>query len=163
MENILSAVSIGIEFGVSPGDINSALEEYRPNNNRSQLIHSGSNKIIMDAYNANPSSMRVALENFSKAEGCNKVVILGEMNELGVDSIVEHRKLIDMLNEMPFRTVILVGEAFKALLPADKERVETYTDSKELVERLKSDPLRNAYIFIKGSRSNRLEQLPAYL
>ncbi len=163
LENILSAICIGIEFGVLPDDVNKALEEYQPTNNRSQFIKSGANRIIMDAYNANPSSMQVALENFSKVEGSNKVVILGGMKELGDDSFLEHQKLINTLSRMKFQMALLVGDEFKGLMPKKDMMTECYANSEEVIEHLKSNPLSNAYILIKGSRSNQLEQLLEFL
>jgi len=163
LENILSAICIGQEFGVANEEMNKALEAYQPNNNRSQFIDSGCNKIIMDAYNANPSSMQVALENFSRAEEGNKVVILGGMKEMGDDSAVEHRKLVDMLCEIQFKRTILVGEEFQGVLSDNEKSIECYGDNAALLRRLKESPIENAYILIKGSRSNQLEQLVDYL
>jgi len=162
LENILCAICIGNEFGVSPKAINKALEAYQPTNNRSQFIESAKNKIIMDAYNANPSSMQVALENFSNVESKNKVVILGGMKELGVDSEVEHEKLLIHLQSTHFDKVILIGEEFK-IMQIDNDQFEVYDTSKQVGERLVKAPLKDAYILIKGSRSNQLEDLLDYL
>jgi len=163
LENVLSAICIGAKFGVSPRLIKEALEEYHPTNNRSQFVNSGANRIIMDAYNANPTSMQVALENFSNVEGDNKVVILGGMKELGEDSVGEHRKLINMLLKMSFQTVILIGEEFADVMPLNEQSVIFYKDNQDLIERLKTYPLKDAYVLVKGSRSNQLEKVLDYL
>lgn len=111
-ENILSAARIGLHFDIDPLDIQKAIEEYLPTNNRSQLICKGSNKIIMDAYNANPTSMTASLSNFTSLKASSKTVILGDMLELGGQSPLEHQKITDMLDSQEIADIYLVGTEF---------------------------------------------------
>ncbi len=157
LENILSAITIGLYFDLSPDQINKAISNYMPTNNRSQFIQTKSNRIIMDAYNANPSSMQVALNNFKDVDEPNKMVILGGMKELGADSESEHTALINAIESLGLDRAILVGEEFNTLDEASK--YEVYHSSNELAEQLKANPITDAYILIKGSRSNQLEKL----
>src|SRR5215213_380148 len=99
LPNVLAAVAVGIFFGITDKKIKEAIEGYSPSNSRSQLLKKGSNKVILDAYNANPSSMKLAIENFAKAQGDNKVLVLGAMAELGTNSMEEHQSILNMINE----------------------------------------------------------------
>ena len=112
LDNMLAAIAIGLHFGVTPQQINNALENYIPHNNRSQLTETAHNKLIVDAYNANPSSMAAAIDNFQLMEVDNKMAILGDMRELGDASAVEHQKVVDLLKATDIRNVWLVGEEF---------------------------------------------------
>jgi UDP-N-acetylmuramoyl-tripeptide--D-alanyl-D-alanine ligase len=156
-ENALAAIAIGTHFGVSNNDINDAIAAYNPTNNRSQLIATPTNKILMDAYNANPSSMSVAIQNFTAIEHPNKIMILGGMKELGNVSEEEHSKLLNIIANENFKTVLLVGNEFKVTnRPTHFQYFET---TAELMAYFKLNPPQNSFILIKGSRSNQLENL----
>lgn len=156
-ENILAAISIGHYFGVHPEKIKQGIENYIPALNRSQLILRETNKILLDAYNANPTSMEAAISNFIKLEGENKVLILGEMLELGELSESEHSSLIDLLKKMELRNVYLVGKSFK--LQENLNGFFLFSDTTEAIEYFRQNPIKNSFLLIKGSRGNKLEQL----
>ncbi len=153
--NIAAAITIGEHFKVSKSKIKEAIESYVPQNNRSQIIETKNNKIILDAYNANPSSMKVALENFSSIEGESKVVILGDMFELGDESFIEHQAIANLVSTLAFSKMIFVGENFKGIKSNDLQ-FKTYL---ELEDYIKKNPLENQSILIKGSRGMRLERI----
>ena len=112
LPNILAAVTVGKTFEVPDNKIKTAIEQYEPTNSRSQLVEMNNNKIILDAYNANPSSMRVAIENFAKMPGDKKILVLGAMAELGQDSVEEHRQIIELIGKNKWEAVALVGGDF---------------------------------------------------
>ena len=114
LDNALAAAAIGTYFGVSAAQVCQALADYVPQNNRSQWVDTGRNRLIVDAYNANPTSMMAALQNFRQLEAPHKVVILGDMKELGPGSVEEHRKVVGFLDECGFERVLLVGGEFAA-------------------------------------------------
>ena len=153
--NIAAAITIGTYFKVSDKDIKEALESYVPKNNRSQIIETKSNKIILDAYNANPSSMKVALENFESITTTTKVVILGDMFELGDDSLQEHQAIVDLTISLNFDSVYFVGENFNRI-KTGKHQFKTYENFEDYI---KKNPLENKSILIKGSRGMRLERI----
>jgi UDP-N-acetylmuramoyl-tripeptide--D-alanyl-D-alanine ligase len=154
-ENILAAACIGNYFAVDPDKICQAIEEYVPDNSRSQFLKLGSNTVLLDAYNANPSSMEVALKNFSMMEGNHKLVFLGEMAELGKESEQEHKQLIDLVKSLKFEKVILVGKKFSTLIDA---MPGVYFDSSADAARwTKEQQISDATILIKGSRSSKME------
>jgi UDP-N-acetylmuramoyl-tripeptide--D-alanyl-D-alanine ligase len=153
LANVLAAVAVGCYFDVDIEKIKAAIEAYRPSNSRSQMLEKGSNKIILDAYNANPSSMRAALENFNKMEGKNKWVLLGGMKELGVDSLKEHQELINLLVKMDFKNVLLCGPEFNAV----KHNFSWFPNVTALNAYLHSAPLKDALVLIKGSRTATME------
>jgi UDP-N-acetylmuramoyl-tripeptide--D-alanyl-D-alanine ligase len=153
--NIAAAITIGAYFKVSGHEMKEALENYIPKNNRSQIIETLNNKIILDAYNANPSSMIVALENFASIKAESKVVILGDMFELGEDSLTEHQAIIDLATSFNFDKNLFVGENFN-LGNTNELQFKSYQD---LEEYLKKNPLENQSILIKGSRGMRLERI----
>jgi UDP-N-acetylmuramoyl-tripeptide--D-alanyl-D-alanine ligase len=153
--NIVAAITIGEYFKVPGHEIKEAIESYIPKNNRSQIIETINNKIILDAYNANPSSMIVALENFASIKAKSKVVILGDMFELGKDSLNEHQAIIDLATSLKFDKKIFVGENF-ILGKTNELQLKSYQD---LEEYLKKNPLKNQSILIKGSRGMRLERI----
>lgn len=159
MKNALAAITVGCFFGVPSGQICEALAAYVPHNNRSQLTETADNKLIVDAYNANPTSMMAALENFRVMEVTPKMAILGDMKELGESSGEEHRKIADYLDECKFDKVILVGEEFGKVIPA----FEHYPDVELLKEALQRYKPRGYYILIKGSNSMRLSRLQEVL
>ena len=157
LENILAAVAVGLHFRIPVGGIRQAIESYRPENNRSQQIESDLNILIMDAYNANPTSMVAALENFRSLHHTQKTLILGEMNELGIESASEHKALLDRLERDAYREVFLVGGAFRDLRVPESFRV--FNDVDELLGWLDEHPLRDRMILLKGSRKVGLERL----
>lgn len=159
LDNALASVAIGKYFDVASEDICEALSTYMPQNNRSQLVDTGRNKLIVDAYNANPTSMMAALENFRQVQAPHKMVILGDMKELGEASLEEHRKIVGFLDGCRFDRVMLAGPEFKAVASA-YEHFDNVDAVKEALE--KSKPV-GFTILIKGSNSMKLSQLPAYL
>jgi UDP-N-acetylmuramoyl-tripeptide--D-alanyl-D-alanine ligase len=155
-ENVEAAICIGKYFGVENDRIIRAIGEYHPSNNRSQIIHSGKNTIIMDAYNANPTSMNAALLNFIESNVPEKALILGDMRELGNAETEEHQKILDLLDLNSFKFVILVGPIFKSLSGNNHLCFET---SENAAEWLKQNPVTGKNILIKGSRGIKLEKL----
>lgn len=156
-ENVLAACAVGLYFGISPDEIAQSVSAYRPSNNRSQLIDTGKNRVIMDAYNANPSSMAASIAEFMKFEGKNKLLILGEMREVGDSSIHEHESIISGLKEKGADKVICMGKAFEnAACDAGYQYAGTID---QLMQLLTNNPPSGCLILIKGSRSNRLEKI----
>lgn len=160
-ENALAAVCIGNTFNVNIQHIQEAIENYEPQNNRSQLIKTDSNTLLLDSYNANPSSMKVAISNFSQLEFPNKIAILGEMLELGEASVREHGALIGQLNELTFEDVFLVGPSFMNY--KENQKYHFLSNTLDLIEYLKTHPIKNKHILLKGSRGMKLETTLAYL
>lgn len=154
-ENAMAAVTIGRFFGVDAKHIKKALENYQPSNNRSQFKKTGNNQLIIDAYNANPTSMTAALSNFNKMQANNKMLILGDMRELGVESQAEHQKIIDMIVEYGFNDVILVGTQFTET----RNNFKCYPNVIALSEDLKKHCPSNKTILIKGSNGIHLEKI----
>lgn len=151
--NVLAAITIGVYFKVSNEDINEALTEYSPSNNRSQLVQTKTNRLIVDAYNANPTSMHAALDNFRLIKEENKAVILGDMKELGAESISEHQSIIDLLERHPEITpVILVGSEFGKV----NRKFLHFADKDALLKELSVKPIEHKTILIKGSNSTQL-------
>ncbi len=157
LENILAAVSVGLHFGIPADDIKQALEAYHPDNNRSQRVKTDRNILIMDAYNANPTSMRAALDTFRTLGHPGKVLILGEMHELGVVSLEEHRTLIAHIVKSGFREVYLVGDVFGSL-PVP-EHFKVFPAVEDLAEWFREHPLNDRIILLKGSRAVSLERV----
>ncbi len=155
--NLRAAVTIGLHFGITPQQINHALEVYKPTNSRSELRKVGSNRLIIDAYNANPSSMKAALTNFSFFGDKHKMVILGDMRELGAESLEEHRRIAKQLQDMELERIWLVGEEFSK---AATEGMRVFKDVEEVKEALKAEPISDSTILIKGSNGTKLYQLP---
>lgn len=158
-DNALAAVAIGHFLHVPSEMIDFALEEYTPRNNRSQLKETEKNRLIIDAYNANPTSMMASLENFRNMDVEHKVVILGDMKELGAGSAEEHQKIADFIADCHFETVILVGEQFSGA----HHSYDSYPDVQEVIEVLKKNKPEGKYILIKGSNSMELIQVVEYL
>jgi UDP-N-acetylmuramoyl-tripeptide--D-alanyl-D-alanine ligase len=156
-DNVMAAVCLGKYFGVSASKIVAALEQYTPSNNRSQVLQSASNQLIMDAYNANPSSMRVALENFALMNAFPKIAILGDMFELGDESRVEHEAILTLLKDFSFSDVLLIGPYFGEAAGDSGYRFFLTTD--EAYAWLVENPLLNSNILVKGSRGMKLEKL----
>jgi UDP-N-acetylmuramoyl-tripeptide--D-alanyl-D-alanine ligase len=156
-DNILAAACIGSYFRVDPLQIQQAIENYTPSNNRSQLITTTSNKIIMDAYNANPTSMMASLLNFISLKHPQKVLILGDMLELGNESESEHEKIACFIAENDFEQVFLVGKNFSKT--RDGQKIKKFDNAELLTDYLTKQPLKNKLILIKGSRGISLEKV----
>jgi len=157
LPNVLAAVAIGQEFKVPNDKIKSAIENYIPTNSRSQLLTWNNNEVILDAYNANPSSMKLAVENFAKINKENKIVCLGGMRELGADTLMEHQLLIDQLNQTNWENVLLVGSEFKPCV-----HNYLYFDTvQEAKVWLHAQTLKGYTLLIKGSRGIQMAQLIA--
>lgn len=156
--NIIVAILIGKYFKIDEFEIKEAIEGYVPNNNRSQLLEKNSNKIILDAYNANPSSMKAAIENFIQLEDSNKILFLGDMFELGDESYEEHKAIISILINEKKCFTYFVGNDFYVNKIDNSSFLffETYQD---LAEVLKISTIQNSYILIKGSRGMALERI----
>jgi len=155
LPNVLAAVTIGQYFKVPNEKIKAAIENYIPTNSRSQLVQWKNNEVILDAYNANPSSMKLAVENFVKLNKANKVVCLGGMRELGADTLMEHQMLIDQLKQYNWSEVILVGAEFK-----DCNHNYPYFDTvQEAKTWLHAQKLKGYTLLIKGSRGIQMEHL----
>lgn len=155
--NINAAIAIGTYFEVSDEDIKDAIENYIPENNRSQLIHKKGNEIILDAYNANPSSMHAAITNFIQLDNTNKIAVLGDMFELGTESLEEHKRIVELVaNEAEIRT-FFVGKYFYANKIAS-ESISFFEDYNSFSSYFKEQNLSNNLILIKGSRGMALEK-----
>ena len=159
IDNMLAAITIGLHFDVKPQQIDHALENYIPSNNRSQLEETAHNKLVVDAYNANPSSMAAAIENFRVMDVPHKMAILGQMGELGEVSHEEHQKVVDQLQAAGLENVWLVGDEFKDI-PCSYRK---FQNVEEVKEALKANQPHDHYILIKGSNSVKLFQLPELL
>ena len=159
LDNMLAAIIIGYVNNIPFEQINHALAHYVPTNNRSQLTKTEKNNLIVDAYNANPTSMKAAIDNFRLVEADKKMVILGKMGELGDVCQEEHQKLVDMLQEAHFDEVWLVGEEFKQT----NCPFPIYNNVEEVKAEIQRQQLQDRYILIKGSNSNRLFELPSLL
>ena len=155
--NLRAAVTIGLHFGITPEQINHALEAYKPTNSRSELREVGNNRLIIDAYNANPSSMKAALTNFSFFGDKHKMVILGDMRELGAESLEEHRRIVGQLQGMELERIWLVGSEFEKVA---EEGMRVFKDVEEVKAALKAEPISDSTILIKGSNGTKLYQLP---
>ena len=172
IDNLLAAIAVGINFGVDRKKICAALEEYVPSNNRSQMTVTAKNHLIVDAYNANPTSMHAALDNFSQinipllsrrgqgwSDQPKKMAIIGQMGELGEESDKEHRLLVDRLASSGYDDVWLVGDNFRDIPCAFRK----FHDVEEVKAAIAADCPEGFYILIKGSNSNKLFQLPELL
>jgi UDP-N-acetylmuramoyl-tripeptide--D-alanyl-D-alanine ligase len=164
-DNVLAALSVGARLGVDPLLAAAAVKQYAPSNNRSQWMQTAQNRLIVDAYNANPTSMAAALDNFEQLPIQGKVVILGDMLELGVDSEQEHlalvRRLVQLHEEAKIERIFLVGprlEAATRVVSAGETACTCFKDVGALRTQLAEQPLSGAIILIKGSRGIRLEQ-----
>jgi UDP-N-acetylmuramoyl-tripeptide--D-alanyl-D-alanine ligase len=162
-DNAISAVAVCKFFGINADRISAALEEYEPVNHRSQFKRTARNDLIIDTYNANPTSMKASLEFFATVStSMPKMVVIGEMKELGETTMEEHQRLLDFLAAQPIGKVILVGELFRKF-PLIKPYYEVYDKVEELIERLQKEPITRHYILLKGSHSVSLEKAIDYL
>ena len=150
--NALAAITIGLFFGVEAAKINEALAGYTPQNNRSQLKKTNDNTLIIDAYNANPTSMMAALQNFRNMEVPHKMLLLGDMRELGAESAAEHQKIADYIKECDFEEVWLVGEQFAAA----EHSFKTYPNVQEVIKELETNKPKGYTILNKGSNGIKL-------
>lgn len=154
--NILAALTIGLHFGVELEQIKKAIEQYTPSNNRSQILKTNNNTLILDCYNANPSSCTSSIESFANMEANHKMVFMGAMKELGEVSIQEHKRVFDLLQSKGFERIVLIGEEYRSVLEG---KVEWYANSEEFKENLIENKIEKATILIKGSRSTKMEVL----
>jgi len=157
LENVLAAISIGKYFKVDLEYLISAIEDYKPKNNRSQFVDTDKNSLILDAYNANPTSVDAALRNFESLHLDHKCVILGDMKELGSESLVEHEKIIKYLENTNFDIKVLIGEIYSSLKTATD--ILRFKDVNEFNGWLSENPIINSTILIKGSRAVKLEEI----
>ncbi|MBN2614758.1 MAG: UDP-N-acetylmuramoyl-tripeptide--D-alanyl-D-alanine ligase [Bacteroidales bacterium] len=156
-QNIMAAVAVGNYFGISESGIQKALAEYSPQNNRSQMMKTDRNTLLMDAYNANPDSLKLAIEDFGRQQLPNKMVIVGDMFELGKQAREEHQHMVELIQSQNFEKVILVGKDFCATsFPTEFLTFATTDDAENY---LKANPVKESTILIKGSRGMHLEQL----
>lgn len=159
LENALSAVAIGNYFDVDLQSIKIALEEYKPKNNRSQLLKTKKNNLWLDAYNANPSSMKASLENFFEHKTQNKTLILGDMLELGIVSKEEHLNILKLIEKNNFEgNIFLIGKEFCNIKEINSKFI-FFENTDFLQNHLKENPIENNDILIKGSRGIRLENI----
>jgi len=156
-ENILAAIAVGAYFEVPAALISDAIAAYSPTNNRSQLLETPNNSLILDAYNANPTSMEAALLNFKTLPVANKVVIIGKMMELGDTAALEHQKLVQFIRDCKFYKVFLIGEPYQKI--AVESSTILFENVDEAIAYFEKSPLSGCTILIKGSRANQLERL----
>ncbi|MEA3444678.1 MAG: UDP-N-acetylmuramoyl-tripeptide--D-alanyl-D-alanine ligase [Bacteroidota bacterium] len=160
-ENIMAAIKIGLHFNITKEKIIGAIENYKPGNNRSQVIKTSENTLIADAYNANPTSMKLAIDNFQKMKGEKKCLILGDMLELGKYSQEEHREILYQINSFLWNKVLLIGPEF---IRVSKEfEFDNFSDVNALIEYLQNHKITDSIILLKGSRGIKLEKSMAYL
>ena len=155
LPNVLAASCVGRYFDIPDEKIKEALEKYSPSNSRSQLIEKEGNRIILDAYNANPGSMKLAIENFAGMQGEKKLLFLGDMKELGNESKQEHQSIITLIDQFPWYAVILVGNNFKEIQSGYRH----FNTSEEAGDWFKKEQIKEATVLIKGSRSMKMEKI----
>ncbi|MDB5201538.1 MAG: UDP-N-acetylmuramoyl-tripeptide--D-alanyl-D-alanine ligase [Ferruginibacter sp.] len=155
LPNILAAVTIGKTFDVEDNKIKTALEQYQPSNSRSQLLEKGTTKVILDAYNANPTSMKAAIENFARMDGDKKILILGSMMELGTESDAEHDGVVELIQKYAWADVALAGTGYKNVPPG----ILRFDNSVAVRDWLTKQDIENAQILVKGSRSMQMEKV----
>jgi UDP-N-acetylmuramoyl-tripeptide--D-alanyl-D-alanine ligase len=153
--NVMVAAAVGLQFGISIDEIKKAIEAYEPDNSRSQFLIVGSNKVILDAYNANPTSMRAAISNFALSEEDDKILWIGGMKEMGDEEAFEHQELIAFINKYKWKEVLLVGKEFSDLTGDYK----WFSTSSEAAAFISNNKPENTSILIKGSRGSKMENL----
>ncbi|MCK5816190.1 MAG: UDP-N-acetylmuramoyl-tripeptide--D-alanyl-D-alanine ligase [Flavobacteriaceae bacterium] len=158
--NIAAAITIGKHFEISKSDIKTAIENYIPSNNRSQIILKGTNQIILDAYNANPSSMEVALNNLNELKETHKIAVLGDMFELGNSSEIEHQHIASKMDEFKNIKTYLIGSHFSKVNTKKASKFESFS---EFIKTINFNDFKNSTILIKGSRGMALERLLNFL
>ncbi|MBX2907038.1 MAG: UDP-N-acetylmuramoyl-tripeptide--D-alanyl-D-alanine ligase [Taibaiella sp.] len=151
--NVMTAVSVGLYFGLPFAGIKRAIEAYAPDNSRSQMLTKGSNTIVLDAYNANPTSMRAAILNFNASPLQNKILWIGGMREMGNAEHAEHTELLSLIQSMPWKSVILVGNEFLGL----EHNYNWFATSAEAAEFVRNNKPEHSSILIKGSRGSKME------
>lgn len=159
IHNLMAAVAVGMQFGVPFSLISEALAGYQPTNNRSEFRDTGRNHLVIDAYNANPTSMAAALDNFRQLKAEHKMMILGDMRELGADSLTEHQRVVEKARESGAEEVWLVGENFAHT----QHGFRHFADVDAVIEELQNNPIKGYTILIKGSNGTKLFRLPDYL
>ncbi|HUR66662.1 MAG TPA: UDP-N-acetylmuramoyl-tripeptide--D-alanyl-D-alanine ligase [Chitinophagaceae bacterium] len=155
LPNVLAAVTIGKHFNVPEEKIKAAIENYQPSNSRSQVVTSGTNTIMLDAYNANPSSMKAAIENFSKIQAAEKILVLGAMAELGTGSIAEHQAIVDIIHRYDWKKVALVGGDFLKV----QHPYLQFKDVEEAKNWFQQQSFQHTHFLIKGSRRMQMEKV----
>ncbi|GHA40628.1 UDP-N-acetylmuramoyl-tripeptide--D-alanyl-D-alanine ligase [Salinimicrobium marinum] len=157
-KNMAAAFSIGKYFDVPEDQIKAAIKEYTPRNNRSQIIQKGSTKIILDAYNANPTSMVAAIENFENLKGASKIVFLGDMFEMGAQAADEHQQLVNKMEASNIEKVILLGENFHRTTTAT-EKIQKFKNFEDFKAAFNPKETEGKFLLIKGSRGMALERI----
>jgi len=164
LENILAALAIGSYFGIDKLKLKAAIEEYQPDNNRSQFLTTATNSLVLDAYNANPTSMTAAINNFAQIDAERKTLILGDMLELGEFSLQEHNSIIQRIEELEFQQVFLVGVNFHTVIQQNTNNIfQSFCSVADLNKYLETNPLKQHTVLLKGSRGIELEQVIPYL
>lgn len=158
LSNVAAAIAIGLTFEIPLEDIKEAIEVYKSENNRSQIVYKEEQEFILDAYNANPTSMEAALLNFSKIKE-EKSIILGDMFELGESSSKEHQKIANLAIKLGFSKVFLVGKKFSAVSIPESDNFHLFSSRQEAEIYFTNHPLKEHYVLIKGSRGMALEKL----
>lgn len=157
--NVLVAIAIGLHFGVDIDTLKAAISRYSPDNSRSQWLQKVTNQLILDAYNANPTSMRAAILNFATSGLPHKILWIGGMKEMGVDERQEHQELVALIKSYEWDDVVLVGNEFLGL----QEGYTWFADSEQAAAYIRANPPVNSAILIKGSRGSRMEAMAAVL
>jgi UDP-N-acetylmuramoyl-tripeptide--D-alanyl-D-alanine ligase len=162
-DNIMAAITIGLYFGVEPAQVESALSSYTPSNNRSQICQTADNLVIVDAYNANPTSMSAAIQNFTHyIDTGHTALFLGDMLELGEYAESEHATIMQMIQDLPFDLVVYVGKHFGDVFQASPN-ARMFEHVEDACQWLRKTPLKNHTVLLKGSRSLNMEKLLEYL
>ncbi|GIR11469.1 MAG: UDP-N-acetylmuramoyl-tripeptide--D-alanyl-D-alanine ligase [Cryomorphaceae bacterium] len=159
-DNIALSIAVGMEFGVESIDIKEGIESYVSSNNRSQIKKTNTNTILLDAYNSNPMSLKKAIQNLENIKHENKIIILGDMFELGEETNIEHQKIIDQCLKSGVSNVFLVGKIFNAI---NNSSYTSFDNIENLITLLKTQSIEDAFVLIKGSRGMKLEQVVDYL
>ena len=159
-DNIALSIAVGMEFGVESIDIKEGIESYVSSNNRSQIKKTNTNTILLDAYNSNPMSLKKAIQNLENIKHKNKIMILGDMFELGEQTTIEHKKIIDQCLKSGVSNVFLVGKIFNAI---NNTNYTSFDNILDLITLLKTQSIEDAFVLIKGSRGMKLEQVVDYL
>ena len=157
LPNVLAAVAVGREMKISMEKIKQSIEAYVPSNSRSQLLEKDGNKYILDAYNANPSSMKLAIENFAGIDAPNKILMLGAMAEMGDESVAEHKNLINLVRAHGWQQVVLVGKNFEPF----KSEFNCFENATAAGEWFAQQKFEDSYFLVKGSRSSQMEKILA--
>ena len=161
-ENINASIAMGIHFNLSFEQIQNGIKNYVPKNNRSEMIRTKNNFIMVDSYNANPTSMKVSIQSFIKFSDTKKILILGDMHEIGKTSIIEHEIILNSIKKNKDLKVFLVGKIFNQL-KFDSKRIQFFDKTKELIGHLKNNLIIDCTILLKGSRKINLEKVIPFL